>query len=93
MDDQATEYSLIAEDRGMLSTGIGLLSIGSVLMLLGGLITGAVAVRATRRWVDHLEEPPSAVARRTLGQARSAVAAGAKGWQNGAGTTSVRSGS
>lgn len=91
MDDQATEYSLIAEDRGILTAGIGLLSIGSVLMLLGGLITGAVAIRATRRWVDHLDEPPSAVARRTLGQARSAVAAGAKGWQNGGSTTSVRS--
>ena len=70
MDDQATEYSLLAEDRGMLAGGIGLLSIGSVLMLLGGLVTGAVAIRATRRWVDHLDEPPSVVARRTWGHAR-----------------------
>ena len=93
MDDQATEYSMLAEDRGMLTTGIGLLSIGSVLMLLGGLVTGAVAIRATRRWVDHLEEPPSAVARRTLGQARSAVSAGARGWQDGRGSSSVDSGS
>lgn len=93
MDDQATEYTLLAEDRGMLSSGIALLSIGSVLMLLGGLITGAVAVRATRRWVDHLEEPPSAVARRTLGQARSAVTAGARGWQDSRGTNPAGSGS
>ena len=104
MDEQATEYSLLAEDRGMLVSGVGLLSVGSVLMLIGGLITTAVAVRATRRWVDHLEEPPSAVARRTWGQARSAVArrtwgqarsavsAGARGGQNGGGT-SVGSGS
>ena len=97
MDDQATEYSLLAEDRGMLAGGIGLLSIGSVLMLLGGLITGAVAIRATRRWVNHLDEPPSAVARRTWGHARSAVTAGARagaqGWQDSRGTTSVGSGS
>jgi hypothetical protein len=91
--DQATEYSLLAEDRGMLIRGIALLSVGSVLMLLGGLVTGTVAVRATRRWVDHLDEPPSAVARRTLAQARSAVAAGSRGWQDGRGTTSVGSGS
>ena len=85
MDDQATEYSLLADDRANLIRGIGLLSIGSVLMLLGGLITGAVAVRATRRWVDHLDEPPSVMARRTFGQARSAVSAGARGWQDGRG--------
>jgi hypothetical protein len=93
MDDQATEYSLLAGDRAMLVGGIGLLSVGSLLLLVGGLVTGAVAIRATRRWVDHLEEPPSAVARRTWGQARSAVAAGAKGWQDSRGTTPVGSGS
>ena len=87
MDEQAAEYSLLAGDRTMLLGGIGLMSVGSVLMLLGGLVTGAVAVRATRRWVDHLDEPPSATARRTLGQARSAVSAGAKGWQDSRGTS------
>ncbi len=91
MDDQATEYSLIANDRGMLTAGIALSSVGSVLMLLGAVVTGAVAVRATRRWVDHLDEPPSAVARRTWGQARSAVSAGAKagarGWQDSRGSS------
>jgi hypothetical protein len=92
MDDQATEYSLLAEDRGMLVSGVGLLSVGSVLMLIGGLITSAVAVRATRRWVNQLEEPPSTTARRTLGQARSAVAAGARGWQDSRGTTSLGDG-
>jgi hypothetical protein len=91
--DEATEYSLLADDRAMLVRGIGLLSVGSVLMLLGGLVTGTVAVRATRRWVDHLDEPPSAIARRTWGQARSAVAAGTRGWQDGRGTTSVGNGS
>ena len=93
MDEQATDYSLLAGDRSMLVGGIGLMSVGSVLMLLGGLVTGAVAIRATRRWVDHLEEPPGAVARRTWGQARSAVAAGARGWQDGRSTTSVGTGS
>jgi hypothetical protein len=89
MDEQATEYSLLADDRAMLVRGIGLLSVGSVIMLIGGLVTGAVAVRATRRWVDHLEQPPSVMARRTWGQARSAVAAGARGWQDSRGTAPV----
>jgi hypothetical protein len=93
MDDQATEYSLLADDRSLLVRGITLLSVGSVLMLVGGLVTGAVAVRATRRWVDHLEEPPSAVARRTWAQTRSAVAAGARGWQDSRSTTPAGSGS
>ena len=92
MDDQATEYSLLAEDRSMLVRGIGLLSVGSVLMLLGGLVTGTVAVRATRRWVDHLDEPPSAMARRTFGHARSAVAAGTRGWQDSRSSTSPGNG-
>jgi hypothetical protein len=85
MDDQATEYSLLADDRASLLRGIGLLSIGGVLMLLGGLVTSTVAVRVTRRWVDHLDEPPSVMARRTFGQARSAVSAGARGWQDSRG--------
>jgi len=68
-------------DRTLLVGGIGLLSVGSVLMFLGALLSGIVAVRATRRWVEHWPEPPSAVARRRWGQARSAVAAGARGWQ------------
>ncbi len=93
MDEQATEYSLLADDRAMLVRGIGLLSVGSVLMLLGGLVTGTVAVRATRRWVDHLDEPPSAIARRNWGHARSAVAAGTRGWQDSRGRTSVDNGS
>jgi hypothetical protein len=91
--DEATEYSLLAEDRAVLLRGIGLLSVGGILMLLGGLVTGTVAVRATRRWVDHLDEPPSAIARRNWGHARSAVAAGTRGWQDSRGGTSVGSGS
>jgi len=71
MDEQATEYSLLAEDRGMLVSGIGLLSVGSVVMLIGGLITSAVAVRATRRWVEHLDD---------LGVKHSAIIEASIGW-------------
>jgi hypothetical protein len=80
MDEQATEPVATA-DRGLLIGGISLLSVGGVLMAIGAILTGAVAMRATRRWVSQWEEPPSALARRRWSQTRSAVAAGARGWR------------
>ena len=70
-----------AADRRLLVGGIGLLLVGSMLVLGGAVLSGTVAVRATRRWVEQWQEPPSALARRRWGQARSAVAAGAQGWR------------
>jgi hypothetical protein len=86
MDDQATEPAA-RMDRGLLVRGIALLSIGGVLMALGALLTGAVAVRATRRWVNEWEQPPRVVARQRLSQARSAVVAGSRGWRENGGST------
>ena len=81
MDDQAIE-PLATADRGLLVRGIALLSVGGVLMALGAVLTGAFAVRATRRWVGQWEQPPRVVARQRLSQARSAVAAGSRGWRD-----------
>ena len=80
MDAQMTEPTATA-DRGLLIGGVVLLSAGSVLVFAGALVTGGVAVRATRRWMQQREEPPRVAARRRLGQARSAVSAGARGWR------------
>lgn len=80
MDAEMAEPTVTA-DRGMLIGGVLLLSAGSVLVLAGALVTGGVAVRATRRWLRQWEEPPRVAARRRLGQARSAVSAGARGWR------------
>ena len=93
MEDEPTQPPTAA-DRTLLIGGIGLLSVGSVLALVGALLSGIVAVRATRRWVDRWPEPPSAMARRRLNQTRSAVAAGARGWQqDGGSAVPSRSGS
>jgi hypothetical protein len=81
MNDQAIE-PVVSADRALLVRGIALLSAGGVLIALGAALTGAVAVRATRRWVGSWEQPPRAVARQRLGQARSAVAAGTRGWRD-----------
>ena len=78
MDGRSPE---VVADRTLLIRGVALLSVGSGLMLVGALLTGTVAVRATRRWVQQWDEPPRAVARRRWGQARSAVSAGAQGWR------------
>lgn len=80
-----------AADRTLLIGGIGLLSVGSVLALVGAVLSGIAAVRTTRRWVGGWQEPPSAMARRRWSQTRSAVAAGARGWQEDGGST-VRAG-
>ena len=80
MEDELTQPPAAA-DRTLLVGGIGLLSVGSVLVLVGALLSGIVAVRATRRWVDQWQEPPSAMARRRWSQTRSAVAAGSRGWR------------
>jgi hypothetical protein len=80
MDAQMTEPTATA-DRRLLIGGVVLLSAGSVLMFAGALVTGGVAVRATRRWMQQREESPRVTARRRLGQARSAVSAGARGWR------------
>jgi len=91
MDGRSPEA---AADRTLLIRGIALLSVGSGVMLVGALLTGAVAVRATRRWVQQWDEPPRAVARRRLGQARSAVSAGTRSWrQNGAAAVAAPSSS
>ncbi len=86
MDDQANERAA-GVDRGLLVRGIALMSAGGVLLTLGALVTGAVAVRATRQWVSLWEQPPRVVARQRLAQARSAVVAGSRGWRENGGST------
>ena len=71
----------VTGNRKLLTGGVLLLSAGSVLVLVGALVTGGVAVRASHRWVQQWEEPPRVAARRRLGQARSAVSAGARDWR------------
>jgi hypothetical protein len=82
MDAEVTEATATATaDRGLLVGGVVLLSVGTVLVFAGALVTGGVAMRSTRRWMRQWEEPPRVVARRRLGQARSAVSAGARSWR------------
>ena len=80
MDDRSSARG--ARVSPALVGGILLLSAGGVLMGLGGLLTGVAAVSATRRWIARWEQPPAVVAKQRLDQARSAVAAGSRGWRD-----------
>lgn len=71
-------------NRVLLGGGAVLMAVGGLLCMAGGMAATAAVVGAVRSWVQQWDEPPRAVARRRLAQARSAAAAGAQGWrQNG----------
>jgi hypothetical protein len=78
-----------ASSRGDIQVNRSLLVGGGVLVGLGGLLgfTGmalisSALISATRQWVDHLERPPSEMARRRWEQAKAAAAAGAAAWRD-----------
>jgi hypothetical protein len=75
--------------RGDIQLNRNLLVGGGVLVALGGLLgfTGmalvsSALISATRQWMDHLERPPSEMARRRWEQAKAAASAGAAAWRD-----------
>jgi hypothetical protein len=68
------------------------MSVGAVLGMAGALATSVAVIGAARSWVRQWDEPPSALARRRLAQARSAAAAGAHGWREHAERLQMQSG-
>jgi hypothetical protein len=68
--------------------GIALVATGGLISICGMGISGTAMVRAIRRWLIAQQEPPSAVVKRKLAQAKAATQAGASAWQNGMATTS-----
>jgi hypothetical protein len=82
----------------MSSTNSKIMIVGFALVATGGLISicgiglsGTAMVNAVRRWVKAQQEPPSAVLRRKIAQAKAATTAGASAWQQDGLTTSARS--
>ena len=68
-------------NRGLLVGGAVLMSVGAVIGAVGALAATVAVIGAARSWVGQLEEPPSAMARRRMAQARTAAVAGAQGWR------------
>ena len=69
---------------GPLLAGAALIGIGSLVGLVGLAISGATLAAAARRYVNHMEVPPSQLAKQQFAKARAAASAGADAWRNGA---------
>jgi phage-related minor tail protein len=77
-----------ANSKAMI-VGFALVATGGLIGLCGAGISGMAMVNAIRRWVRAQQEPPTAVVKRKMAQARAATAAGASAWQDGT-TTPAR---
>jgi len=71
-----------ANSKAMI-VGFALVATGGLIGMCGMGISGTAMVRAVRRWVRSQQEPPSAIMKRKLAQAKAATSAGASAWQNG----------
>ncbi len=63
--------------------GFALVAAGGLISLCGMAVSGTAAITAVSRWLMAQEEPPGAVVKRKLTQAKAATSAGASAWQNG----------
>jgi hypothetical protein len=69
-------------NRGMLVGGGVLVALGGLLGFTGMTLLVSALISATRRWVDHLEQPPGDMARRKWQQTKAAASAGAAAWRD-----------
>ena len=60
-----------------------LLGVGGLVALAGIALVSSALIAVTKQWVDHLERPPSEIARRRWEQAKAAATAGASAWRDG----------
>ena len=75
--------SEIQLNRNLLVGGGVLVALGGLLGFTGMALVSSALISATRQWVDHLERPPSEIARRRWEQAKAAASAGAAVWRDG----------
>ncbi len=75
-----------ANSKAMVA-GFALVAAGGVIAMAGMGISGTAMVNAIRRWVRAQQEPPTAIMKRKMAQAKAATTAGASAWQNGMATT------
>jgi hypothetical protein len=70
-------------NRSLIVGGGVLIVVGGVLGFAGMALLSSALISATRQWVDHLEKPPSQMARERWEQTKAAASAGAAAWRNG----------
>ena len=70
-------------NRSLVVGGGALLVVGGLLGFAGMALLSSALISATRQWVDHLERPPSEMAKRRWEQTKAAATAGAAAWREG----------
>jgi hypothetical protein len=73
----------IQVNRSLIVGGGILVAVGGLLGFAGMALLSSALISATRQWVDHLERPPSEMARRRWEQTKAAASAGAAAWRQG----------
>jgi hypothetical protein len=81
MADQGSRGD-IQLNRNLLVGGGVLVALGGLLGFTGMALVSSALISATRQWIDHLEQPPSEMARRRWEQAKAAASAGAAAWRD-----------
>ncbi len=66
----------------LLGTGAVLLCIGGAVLMTGAALASVALAQAAKKWVDQLEESPSAMAQRHLQHLKVAAEAGSKAWRD-----------
>jgi len=69
-------------NRNLLVGGGVLVALGGLLGFTGMALVSSALISATRQWIDHLERPPSEIARRRWEQTKAAASAGAAAWRD-----------
>lgn len=82
-----TDMQPSSANSKVMIVGFALVATGGLISMCGMGISGAAMFNAIRRWVRAQQEPPSAIMKRKLAQAKAATAAGASAWQNGMATS------
>jgi len=79
----STSKGDIQLNRSLIVGGGVLVAVGGLLGFAGMALLSSALISATRQWVDHLDTPPSEMARRRWAQTKQAASAGAAAWRNG----------
>jgi hypothetical protein len=69
-------------NRSLIVGGGVLVAVGGLLGFAGMALLSTALISATRQWVDHLDKPPSQMARERWEQTKAAATAGAAAWRN-----------
>ena len=81
--EESSSTANIQLNRSLIVGGGVLVALGGLLGFAGMALLSSALISATRQWVDHLDEPPSEMAKRRWAQTKHAATVGAAAWRDG----------